>query len=70
MNFGQVIDGQMQSDTYELTVHMHRCAQKCAQKFDWRGHLQDPTVSTPLVCIQNIIVAVQYIHEIKILNPK
>ena len=29
LNFGQVTtDGQMESDAYEPTVHMHRCAQK------------------------------------------
>ena len=27
-NFGQVTDDQTQSDAYEPTVHMHRCAQQ------------------------------------------
>ena len=28
LNFGEVTDGQTESDAYERTVHMHRCAQK------------------------------------------
>ncbi len=31
LNFGQVTDIQTESDTYEATVHKHRCAQKTAQ---------------------------------------
>ena len=28
LNFGQVTDRRMESDAYEPTVHMHRCAKK------------------------------------------